>query len=304
MSDFFSLVKHVDVTGGCKSSKGSARSLLMSSSYGSRDGGLTVLRTNMRPDVIMTMEMKPGITGVWSLSSVVENEEDDEEEEEEEEDCFLLFGTNKGKTRLIHFKKEKNEDGGSISIPTPMSSKKVGKNSFLMTETTLLSGNLLNGRVLIQICPTRLRVLKSAPNPKLPTILCSDGIWNQPTTLGGSAATSLSPSSTRIAVDASMTDPYLLIRFNTNEFLLTGVNPRTNTLSSKYLNVTAALHQYQSSKRQSSQQPTPEKDIHITAFSLFRDEDWQGKRNYIHCATRSVIGNPENVHKANVRLKK
>ena len=141
-----SLVKHVDVTGGCKSSKGSARSLLMSSSYGSRDGGLTVLRTNMRPDVIMTMEMKPGITGVWSLSSVVENEEEDEEEEEEEEDCFLLFGTNKGKTRLIHFKKEKNEDGGSISIPTPMSSKKVGKNSFLMTETTLLSGNLLNGR--------------------------------------------------------------------------------------------------------------------------------------------------------------
>ena len=100
-----------------------------------------------------------------------------------------------------------------------------------------------------------------------------------------------------------MTDPYLLIRFNTNEFLLTGVNPRTNTLSSKYLNVTAALHQYQSSKRQSSQQPTPESDIHITAFSLFRDEDWQGKRNYINCATRSVIGNPENVHKANVSLK-
>ena len=57
------------------------------SGFGARDGGLTVLRTCNRPDVVVTMGVKAGCRGVWSLGSSVEDEDDEDDEED-----VLLFG--------------------------------------------------------------------------------------------------------------------------------------------------------------------------------------------------------------------
>ena len=81
------------MTGGCRNAKASARGLTLASGFGARDGGLTILRTCNRPDVVVTMGVKAGCRGVWSLgSSVEEEEEGEEEDEEDDEDDVLLFG--------------------------------------------------------------------------------------------------------------------------------------------------------------------------------------------------------------------
>jgi hypothetical protein len=131
----------------------------------------------MRPDVVVTMGVKAGCHGAWSLTSIVE----EEEQEDEEEHSVLLFGMAK-KTRVIYFLKDRTN---GTTTPTPLSSKKCGSDSFIVNETTILSGNLLNGKVLVQCCPTKLRILKATKNPKLPTQLCQDGVWSNPKTLGG-----------------------------------------------------------------------------------------------------------------------
>ena len=82
---------------------------------------------------------------------------------------MLLFAMAQ-KTRVIHFVKDNTHH---TTTPTILSKKKVGPRSFIMHETTVLSGNLLNGKVLVQCTPTTLRVLKSTPT--LPTMLCEDG---------------------------------------------------------------------------------------------------------------------------------
>ena len=48
-------IENVDVTGGCRNAKASARGLTLASGFGARDGGLTILRTCNRPDVVVTM---------------------------------------------------------------------------------------------------------------------------------------------------------------------------------------------------------------------------------------------------------
>ena len=45
----------------------------------------------------------------------------------------------------------------------------------------------------------------------------------------------------RRAVDASMSDPYMLVQFDDGGFLLSGVNPRSNALSSRVMDVRSAL---------------------------------------------------------------
>ena len=66
-------------------------------------------------------------------------------------------------------------------------------------------------------------------------------MWSDPSTLGGTASTDLTKKIGRTVIDASASDPYILIKFDDGTFLLTGVNPRSNSLSSKLLDVKGAL---------------------------------------------------------------
>jgi hypothetical protein len=62
-----------------------------------------------------------------------------------------------------------------------------------------------------------------------------------------------------------MSDPYMLVQFDDGGFLLSGVNPRSNALSSRVMDVRSAL--------MSTGAPS---NLVVTAFSLFRDEDFLG----------------------------
>ena len=90
--------------------------------------------------------LQEGCRGCFALTAAL-----DEEEEEEEEDCVLLFAM-AHKTRVIHFVRDPTHH---TTTPTILSKKKVGPQSFIMHETTVLSGNLLNGKVLVQCTPSK-----------------------------------------------------------------------------------------------------------------------------------------------------
>ena len=86
------------MTGGCRNAKQSARALVLSSGFvfsvffiffalfidlltdqvqplfrhGSRDGGLTVLRSANRPDVVLSLGVKEGCRGCFALTAVMD----------------------------------------------------------------------------------------------------------------------------------------------------------------------------------------------------------------------------------------
>ena len=116
-------------------------------------------------------------------------------------------------------------------------------------------------------------------------------MWSDPSTLGGTASTDLTKKIGRTVIDASASDPYILIKFDDGTFLLTGVNPRSNSLSSKLLDVKGALFNGGGGGSGSgggggSGVGVAEEEEEITCFTLFRDEDYHGKRNYLRRATR------------------
>jgi hypothetical protein len=278
----------IDNSGGARGSDASSRGLLLASGVGARDGGLTVIRPPMRPDVVISMNIKGGCHGVWSMvcdgSDDEEDEDDSEEDEDEDEDeagtrndRFLMLSTEK-KTKVIHFA---SKSKGAPVMPVPLKNSTQG-NHFLLSQPTIFSGNLLNGKVLIQICQDRMRVLKAVSNPTLPVPLCSDGVFSDPKSMGiaetGAKGPLKSDPNARV-VAASMSDPYVLLQFSDGSFLLTGVNPRNESISSKRMDISGAI-------RSKSEGTANQGNAEVSAFTLFRDEDFQGKRNYIRRATR------------------
>lgn len=280
----------VDNSGGARGSDASSRGLLLASAVGARDGGLTVIRPPMRPDVVISMNIKGGCHGVWSmLCNGSDDEEDDESGDEQDEqddeagtrnDRFLVLSTEK-KTKIIHF--ATMSKGGPV-VPSPLKASTQG-NHFLLSQPTIFSGNLLNGKVLIQICQDRMRVLKAVSNPALPAPLCPDGVFADPKSMGIAAAGETSAAEDgppAHVIAASMSDPYVLLQFSDGTFLLTGVNPRNESISSKRVDVSGAIR----SKGGGDGGVHGGGNVEVSAFTLFRDEDFQGKRNYIRRATR------------------
>ena len=204
--------KFVDNSGGARGSDASSRGLLLASGVGARDGGLTVIRPPMRPDVVISMKIKGGCHGAWSMvcdASDDESESEDEDEDDESgtrNDRFMVLSTEK-KTKVIHFATEAK--GGPV-VPTPLKASTQG-NHFILSKPTICAGNLLNGRVLIQICEDRMRVFKAVSNPALPAPLCADGVFADPKSMGISSSNTGETEVQATLHHMSLQRPYLTL---------------------------------------------------------------------------------------------
>ena len=107
------------------------------------------------------------VRGVWCDASDDESESEDEDEDDESgtrNDRFMVLSTEED--QVIHFATEAK--GGLLCFTVKTSTQ---GNHFILSKPTICAGNLLNGRVLIQICEDRMRVFKAVSNPALPAPL-------------------------------------------------------------------------------------------------------------------------------------